>query len=160
MSASAPTLEVRELKFDNLDDTRAPLIIRVAYLVKGKFRRVGDQLIGQLPAVWERMFLGAEAVENRETPFLVSFPVTLQSSVALAIPAGYKAGAISPSEIREAFATCTTMSRQKPAALELDCNVQEWAGHFAPAQYASYHETLSRALAAIEPSVVLSVSTK
>jgi tetratricopeptide (TPR) repeat protein len=160
MSASAPALEVQELSFDNLDEPRQPLIIRVAYLVKGKFRRVGDQLIGQLPAVWERMFLGTEAVENRVTPFLVTFPLMVQSSVALALPPDYKADPIPAADIRQEFATCTATAQQEPDALKIDCSIQERTGHFAPSQYASYHDTLSRTLGAIEPNVVLTAVPK
>jgi len=155
MATSAPALEVQDVSFDNLDDPRLPLMVRVEYMVRGKFRRVGTQLIGQLPAVWERMFLGTDAVENRVTPFAVPIPVNVQSSVALTLPPTYKADPVPAAEFKQDFASCTETTHQDPAALKIDCDIHENTGNFPPAQYASFHDTLSKALGAIEPNVVL-----
>jgi tetratricopeptide (TPR) repeat protein len=155
MATGAPALEVESASFDNLDDPHQPLMVRVEYLVRGKFRRVGSQLIGQLPAVWERMFLGTEAVEKRATPFAVPIPVSFQSSVALTVPPDYKADPVPAEDFHQDFATCSETTRQEPAALKIDCDIHARTGNFTPAQYASYHDTLSKALGAIEPNVVL-----
>ena len=57
LAAGTPEVEVHRLDFDNLEEPGIPLVIHATYVVKGRFRRVGNQIIGQLPAVWEHMFL-------------------------------------------------------------------------------------------------------
>jgi transglutaminase-like putative cysteine protease/tetratricopeptide (TPR) repeat protein len=160
LAASAPALELQDASFDNLDDPRQPLLVRAEYMVRGKFRRVGGQLIGQLPAVWERMFLGTEAVEKRATPFTVQIPVNIQSNVALTVPPDYKADPLPAAEFKEDFASCTETTREESAALKIDCDIHARTGQFPPTQYASYHDTLDKALGAIEPNVVLTAVGK
>ncbi len=160
MSVSAPALEIRDFKCDNLDDPNVPLAIQAEYVIRGQFRRVGNDLIGQLPAVWEQMLIGCTPVENRETPFMISFPANLQTKVALAVPAGYEAESIPPADIHNEFATWSTTAHDKPASVEIDCNFRELAGHFEPSQYAAYHDAMSSALGAIEPNVVLRAAAK
>ncbi len=160
MAASAPALEVENVAFDNLDDPRLPLMVRMEYMVRGKFRRVGGQIIGQIPAVWERMFLGTEAVEKRVTPFAVPIPVNFQSSVALTVPPDFKADPVPAEDFRQDFASCTETTRQDAAALKIDCDIRAGSGKFPPGKYASYHDALSKALGAIEPNVVLTAVGK
>jgi hypothetical protein len=86
--------------------------------------------------------------------------VNIQSNVALTVPPDYKADPLPAAEFKEDFASCTETTREESAALKIDCDIHARTGQFPPTQYASYHDTLDKALGAIEPNVVLTAVGK
>ena len=57
--------EVTGFKLQNLQDTQAPLVLELDYVLKRQFHPAGDQLVGKLPDVWEHLYALAE---TRGTP--------------------------------------------------------------------------------------------
>ena len=67
-SAGGP-LQIQKVEIENFENPSAPLVLRIQGRVNGRFHAVGDSLVGQIPALWERFFLKADRVDKRQTPF-------------------------------------------------------------------------------------------
>ena len=65
--AAGGSLQIQKVDIDNLEDSSAPLVLRTDCLVKGRFHTVGESLVGQIPALWERFFLMPERGEPSDS---------------------------------------------------------------------------------------------
>jgi len=155
LAQGGQSLAIQDLNIGNLDDAGKPLLLEVNYVIKGRFHSVGNQLIGRLPAVWERLYLASESVEKRQSPFSLRYPMTLQSRLTLKLPAGFVSSEIKPAEIKTEFGQCALSPTEQPGVLNVDSKVRQSAGEFKPAQYEAYHETFNRILDSLEQNVVL-----
>jgi len=147
--------ELTGFALQNLEDTQAPLVLELDYALKKQFRRVENQLVGKLPDVWEQLYASAEPVEHRTTPFELSFPIEVQSTISLATPEGYREPA--PAEFRQdvqlAFATCRSEAQKDGPGLKIDYRLRRRAGKFTAAEYGPYRDNMVKALGPLEQTV-------
>ena len=155
MTRELPTVDLREAQIENVDDPQAPLRLRLRYLVPRRFQAVGGQLIGQLPAVWERWFLNGDPVEQRQTPFKVWVPVSVESHVTLTPPPGWQAAAARESKLDRPFCTGTASSQLEARKLRLDTQVTQRPGQFPANDYRAYLDATSTALGLVEQGMIL-----
>jgi hypothetical protein len=152
--------EANSFKLQNLDDTQAPLVLDLDYTLKKQFHLTGNQLVGILPDVWEQLYASADPVDKRTTPFELSFPVNVDSTITVAIPAGYREPALGDfrQNLQSAFATSRCEARNAGSALQIDYSLQRRAGKFTAADYGPYRENMIKALAPLEQTVAFTKS--
>lgn len=83
LAARAPTVQVHQFSFPDLDDPTKPARIELAYDVPGRLHDEGGQRRGVLPALWEEDYLNAPFVKDRQNPFRFTYPITFDSEVTL-----------------------------------------------------------------------------
>ena len=153
-------VELSEFSADALETPYAPLRLHCVYTLKRQFHRSKGGLSGILRAGIERLYLTADPVENRLTPFEVTIPLQILSSVSLAVPEGFVAEALSSSSSKPdpRFAACQSHFRidGKQVNLEFQCIMP--TGKFGPADYAAYRGTMDQALSMLEKEVTLKSS--
>ncbi len=130
-------------------------MLELDYVLKKQFHLTGNQLTGKLPDVWEDWYAAAEPVEHRTTPFELSFPMNLESTIVVATPAGYRELMAEDlhQDVRMAFATSRSEAQKEGAGLKIDYRLQRRAGKFAAADYGAYRENMVKALGALEQPV-------
>lgn len=155
-------IEMTDVAIENLDNGSAPLVVRLVYAMKRQFQRGGQQLSGQLPALWERRCFAMEPVPNRFSPFEIVFPTLFETTVELAPPAGYKV--LSPDQFHRtnssAFITYSSSADLDADALRIRCQIQQPAGKYPAAQYAASRLAADDALQVFEQNVVLARTGK
>ena len=150
-------VQIRALETENVDNTAGPLVLRVRYLAGDRFDAVGDQIVGRLPAPWERRFLAEEFVENRETPFQVHFPVRYRSTVRFNVPEGYRVWTLEPfNRSRDGtFADWSVQATPGDRSITIECQVDRLAGHFEAGLYPTFQQEMAEAAGLLESSLVL-----
>jgi tetratricopeptide (TPR) repeat protein len=146
---------VTSFELENLEDTQAPLVLDMDYILKRQFHLTGNQLVGKLPDVWEQVYAAAEPVELRTTPFELSFPIEVESTILLAIPQGCREPALEDfrQNVQTAFATGRSEARKEGAGLQIDYRLQRRAGKFTAAEYGPYQDDMVKALGPLEQVV-------
>jgi tetratricopeptide (TPR) repeat protein len=145
------------LRFDlaNLEDTRQPLMFDLEYVVKRQFHRVGDELAGKLPDVWEQVFASAEPVEQRTTPFELNFPIDAMSTIDLQTPPGYQA--LKPSlfqqQLQSDFSACSSDASSTPTGITIRYRVVRGTGKYPASDYKTFQENMVKILGPIEQTV-------
>jgi len=147
--------EVTSFNLHNLEDTQAPLVIELDYVLKNQFHLAGNQLVGKLPDIWEHIYTSAEPVEHRITPFELSIPLDVESTIALATPEGYREPALKVfrENVKMAFAMSQSEAKKEGTGLKIDYHLQRRAGKFEAAEYDSFHENMVKALNPLEQTV-------
>lgn len=147
--------EVAGLKLQNLDDTGCPLVLELDYVLKRQFHLAGNQLVGKLPDVWEQLYASADPVERRTTPFELSFPIDVESTITLAAPEGYQEPALEDfrHNVQMAYATSQSVAQKEGPDLKIDYRLKRRAGKFAAAEYGPYRDNMAKALAPLEQTV-------
>jgi hypothetical protein len=150
-------LQIQKVEIENLEDKSAPLVLKTDYLVKGKFHTVGESLVGQIPPLWERFFLNAQRVENRQTPFVARYPLRIKSAITLDLPDGFTTGEMGGlnREEQTSFAEWKISAEGKGNTLQLGFEATRGVGQFSPDQYGAYCDSIERTVAALAQNVVL-----
>jgi hypothetical protein len=150
-------LQIQKVEIENLEDKSAPLILKTDCLVKGKFHTVGESLVGQVPAPWERFFLNAQRVENRQTPFVARYPLRIKSAITLDLPDGFTTGDMGGlnREEQSSFAEWKVSAAGKGDTLQLGFEVTRGVGQYSPDQYSAYCDSIERTVGALAQNVVL-----
>ena len=150
-------LQIQKVEIENLEDKSAPLVVKTDCLVKGKFHTVGESLVGQVPAIWERFFLNAQRVDNRQTPFVARYPLRIKSAITLALPEGFTAGEMGAlnREEQSSFAEWKMSAADKGDTLQLGFEAQRSVGQYSPDQYGAYCDSIERTVGALAQNVVL-----
>ncbi|MEA3211938.1 MAG: hypothetical protein QOE70_4995 [Chthoniobacter sp.] len=155
MNHEAPSLDLREALIEGIDDPQRPLGLRLRYTLRRKFQNVAGQLIGQLPAVWERLYLAGEPVEQRLTPFKLWVPLKFESHVSLTPPAGWQAAPAEAPKVAGPFCTGIARARLEQRTLRVESTLTQDIGQFPPAQYGAFVEAGREALGLVEQGVAL-----
>lgn len=155
-------VELSDFKAEPLETPYAPLRLYCAYTLKRQFHRSNDRLSGVLRAGIERPYLTADPVDNRLTPFEVTIPLRLRSSVSLTVPEGFSAEQPSSSapKLDPRFAACQSPFRIDGPRVTLEFQCRLPAGKFSPADYAAYRATMAQALALLEREVSLKAAAR
>jgi hypothetical protein len=156
-AAAGGPLQIQKVEVENLEDQTAPLVVRTECVVKGKFHTVGESLVGQIPAVWERFFLNAQRVENRQTPFVARYPLRVKSAITLGLPTGFASGDMGPlnKEEHSSFAEWKMSAEGKSDAVHVAFEASRGVGQYSPDQYGAYCDSIDRTVAALAQNVVL-----
>ncbi len=156
----APTggaFQVQTLEINHLLDRNKPLVFKATYLLRNTFKDAGGTLLGQLPALWERMYLGAPSVPDRRTPFVVEFPLEFSTEVDVRAPENYGMQSLASRDDRgqNKFAKWKMHAQPTPQGESIHYELHLASGHYAAADYKAYDDELDRALAALSPTVAL-----
>jgi hypothetical protein len=150
-------LQIQKVEIENLEDKSAPLVLKTDCLVKGKFHTVGESLVGQIPALWERFFLSAQRIENRQTPFVARYPLRIKSAITLDLPDGFTTEEMSALNRQEqsSFAEWRVSAENKGDALQLVFEAARGVGNYSADQYGAYCDSVERTVGALAQNVVL-----
>ena len=155
MTRELPGVDLREANIENVEDPQSPLQLKLHYVVPRRFQTAGGQLIGQLPALWERWFLNSDPVQQRQTPFKVWIPVNFESRVTLTPPAGWRTSSTPESKLSRPYCTGSASTQLESRKLRLDCRITQRPGQFPATEYRAYLDATSSALALLEQGIVL-----
>lgn len=155
--AGLAEVELSDFIAEPLETPCAPLRLYCAYTLRQQFHRSNNRLSGILRAGVERAYLTADPVDNRLTPFEVTIPLHLRSSVSLAVPGGFSAEQPSSSapKFDPRFADCRSSFRIDGPRVNLEFQCSLPAGKFSPSDYAAYRATMAQALSMLEREVTL-----
>jgi hypothetical protein len=114
-------------------------------------------LLGQLPLVWERVYLDVPPVPNRRTPFVIAYPLDFSSTIEFIAPAGYVVQRQPTINTHgdSSFVTWNLHTEPTEHGIQLRYQLHEPAAKYPAAQYADYDNALDRAVTAISQSIVL-----
>jgi Flp pilus assembly protein TadD len=150
-------VQVTSFEIEHLLEREKPLVLKATYLVRNNFKPVDGKLVGQLPALWERMYLGSAAVTDRRTPFTVEYPLVFSSEVKMKAAPGFTLQVSDASESDHAseFVSWKRRNTSVEPDLQVSYELRLNSGHYSAAQYASYQDEMERALAALSQTVSL-----
>lgn len=155
ISAEAPSIHLREAKFDELDDPHAPLRLQLHYTLTGGFHLAGDRLAGQVPAIWERMYVSGDATENRFSPFKLWVATRIASTVEFTPPPGWHTAVGKGSSVKTPYCEATLKESADHDLLRFESQLTQRAGLFPADQYSAYVEAVRKSRALAEESIVL-----
>jgi hypothetical protein len=155
-----PGANLTEAKIEGLDDPESPLHIDLRYTLQGRFKAVAGQLLGHLPAAWERMYLAVDSVEKRASPFRLWIPIQIESTTILTPPTGWLPVANNVRPIDNAFDHATATARLDGVRLVIDIRLARRTGQFPANQYRAFMDAGSAAVGFAEQNVVLKKFTK
>ncbi len=150
-------IQVQSLKIENLEDRDKPLIFNASYLVRGRFQPADRSLVGQVPALWEQMYLDVPPVPKRRTPFEIEYPLDFASTVEFSAPEGFAIADLTPLNRGGQTPYCNwkVSATAKRDRLKIDYELHLQSGQYQTSQYSEYGEELSHAIAALSQNVVL-----
>ncbi len=153
--SSSGTVILRELTAENLSSPQSPLVLNIRYLLPGVFHSVEHQISGRITAVWEQVFLSIPHIENRQTPYRLEYPVTIQSDVELTSPGGYHIK-LSPSSgnHRDDISDWSMETEKEPTRLRIHYEVRVPNRQGPASDYQLLETSLNRSLEALERSIV------
>jgi tetratricopeptide (TPR) repeat protein/transglutaminase-like putative cysteine protease len=149
-------LQVEKLDIEHLNDKDLPLVLRLTYIVKEKFHAVNGTVLGQIPAPWEQLYIAAQHLDQRRTPFAVCYPVQFTSSIRLSAPPGC---AIGPMDLFNAqqqtpFASWRLAAEPIGDDVELTFRFEDSAGRYSADEYPAYQASMEQAVRALAKNVV------
>ncbi len=150
-------MQVQSLAIEHLADRNQPLVFKAVYLVRGRFQAADDALVGQIPALWEQMYLEVPPVRTRRTPFEVEYPLEFSSTVEFIAPKGFaiEPPASADNRNESVFAVWKIHTTPNRQGLKAQYELQLNSGRYPASDYSRYSEDFSRANAALSQSVVL-----
>jgi hypothetical protein len=148
--------ELLDMTIGALEDSRAPLTLRVNSLIRGQFQLLGNQMVGTAPLGIERTFLAAQAVEKRTAPFEIASPLLLERTLTITLPAEFKPKLESlPARNTETeFLRCQTSVEALSSGWRLSSSVYEPSGRRPAEQYGPYCAAVRQALETLRPTLV------
>jgi hypothetical protein len=147
--------ELLKLDLENLEKPQSPLVLSLVYTLRAQFHVAGRELIGKLPACFEHTYLTTEAVEKRLSPFQVAIPLTLEATVTIRPPEGFRAKPVEASSQNwdARFLRGQVNATTETSRLRLTCQLHQRAGRFAASDYAAFCAALDRASNDLSPKL-------
>jgi hypothetical protein len=151
------SMKVQSLEIEHLGERDRPLVFKATYLVRGRFQAADDSLLGQLPALWEQMYLDAQPARDRRTPFVVEYPLDFSSTIDFVTPEGFSAPTLPAmtQQSQSPFVTWKMHAEHADAGLRIHYDLHLPAGHYSASQYTTYDEDMDRAVAALSQNIIL-----
>jgi tetratricopeptide (TPR) repeat protein len=140
----------------NLDDLSEPLILKASYQIKELLHPTYGLLVGRLPQFLESDMVEYEEIEERQTPFRLSYPTDVIARVRLKLPAGYTVDG-SPADVSQASAFGGLASRVTitDGQFEILSRLTRRTGEYSAAQWRDYTRFLSLAGETFAPRLLL-----
>ncbi len=80
---------IEKIEVENLSNRLEPLRFTLQYTVPNVFYYVGDKMAGQLPILWEDIYLDVSHDASRTDPFQFSYPSVIENQVRFTPPQGF-----------------------------------------------------------------------
>ena len=105
----------------------------------------------QTPSLFE-----LAAVETRTTPFEISLPITVQCSMEVHAPSGFKAQPISEGvpDIKNQFVSGNFTATTNADGWRMNYRFGEFSGRFAPEEYPAHNLAMRQTLDMLDPRLV------
>ncbi|WP_223644220.1 DUF3857 domain-containing protein [Corallococcus sp. EGB] len=157
MGGSRAGVSVTSLEAPDLDEPERPLILKVEYVVRGRFASAGVGVVGQLPSPWEHNFLSLRDTERRDSPVEVRTPLVIESVTHFEVPSGQD---LTAQELADRsgttdYAEWKLTSRLADGVLTRDFRIQRAKGRYEASRYTAYKDAMQGALGALEERVSL-----
>ncbi len=155
INTQLPAIDLQDAQIENLEDRHLPLRVHLQYTAHQRCESAGSHIIVRLPAAWERLFLATRPVVKRYTPFRIWAPVNIDSTTALAIPAGWKAEVPKPRKIDLKFCTGKFQATLSGKTLHLASQVEEKSGEYPAGMYAPFTDSMNSVIGLSEQTILL-----
>jgi hypothetical protein len=155
ISAQAPSLNLRDAKFEELDDPHVPLHAQLHYTLAGGFHLAGNRLTGLVPAIWERLYVSDDSVENRFSPFKLWDATHISSTVEFTPPQGWHTTVGKGSSLKNSYCEASVKETADHDLLRFESQLTQRSGQFPATQYNAYIEAVRQSRALTEQSIVL-----
>ncbi len=149
------SLQVHHLSTKNLASPSLPLVLQIRYSVKGAFTRNGDELRGRIPGGWERGFLVAPHLQERNSPFRIAYPVRSRSKVTIQPPPGFTPGSIRAKAAKgsDPFFTWDVKPKIRDGNVELRLDLIRRPGAHPSSAYTRLQQSVERLTELFEPDL-------
>jgi tetratricopeptide (TPR) repeat protein len=161
LSQNGP-IRVKRVEVSNLDVTREPLRIKVAYTVPNSFYRTSDasgekSLVGSLPCGWESRFVLTPATDSRRTPFEVRMGRDIASTVDVELPDGYQIAGFDNYNANghSQYGSWSSQASQDASKAHVRYQVHLVAGRHPAAAYEEFYSDMNDSLAVLRTPMTL-----
>jgi hypothetical protein len=113
-------------------------------------------LVGNAPMNFERGLLLDQAVETRTTPFEVAIPVTIDCSMDIHPPAGFRPQSLPEiaADIKSRFVSSQFSAVTNSGGWRMNYRLGEVSGRFAPEDYSAHNLAVRQTLDMLAPRLV------
>jgi len=138
------------------------LHLKISYLVRGQLRPSDGKLIGQMPCLFERAYLGLDPMPARANPVQITIPVAFNSHVAFMVPSGYSSPVFEGSQrpTTNLLSVFQVEVSPKTNQVIIDWKAERRAGNFPSSRYDEIRRSMDSALGALGQAIVLTRSGK
>jgi Transglutaminase-like superfamily len=150
-SGTSP-LRLDDVVIKDLDAIEKPLTLNLKYAVPDAFHTVGAaagaSLVGRIPSPWETFFFQAEYLQRRKSPFELSMPMRLESTIEFKLPKGFDlkdVNALAESK-RTPFVAWATRVKRDGDTMKLEFRARRNAGLHQANEYATFYKDMKSAL--------------
>jgi len=156
MLGGATEVALSRSSITGLDDRQQPVVLKVAYSSARKFSVLPQQLVGALPAPWERQNLMPDTVDDRRNPFRLRTPRAIRSSVTIHLPSGYRAGELPKEQVLDdVFRHARATWKATDKTLHFDLAVTRKTGSHAKEAYDPFVQSAQQLVDALQTHLVL-----
>lgn len=161
LSHSGGQVRIKHLEITNLEAVSKPLQIDVEYTIPNSFHLVltggHKSLVGSLPCTWESEFSVAQAIDVRKTPFEVSIPRCIESSLTIQLPDGYQLSNLDQcnGSGRSKFRSWSASASQSADLVKIAYEVHIAPGLHPAADYEQFYSETNDSLAVLQTPVTL-----
>ncbi len=139
----------------NFDDPAAPLVVHLEYRIDDAFHQADGPsglLVGSAPRPWETLWIAADDLPQRTTPFQLR-PFEVETTVTFTMPPGYRMRQPAASQSAQGNRFVMWSVASDPSTTCAVFRVRQMPGRSAAADYASYFDETRRVLAVMEKPV-------
>jgi tetratricopeptide (TPR) repeat protein len=133
--------EVKEFRFENIDDLPQPARLSISYVVRNAIKTSDGKASAALPALWERDYLSQTFVPNRTTPFLFRFPFHFSSDVSVKVPASAHFAGLAKRDAGKFADWEIKPGAPSSAGSTVHFDFRVHPGEYPADQYANFYET-------------------
>lgn len=155
-------VRVKRVDATNLEAVREPLHLHLEYVIPNSFHVFAadggkKSLLGSLPCAWESEVLLTQALDSRKTPFEISTPKLIRSSLVVHVPEGYEFANIDQcsGSGQSKYRSWSAKAIQDGSTIRIDYAARIVAGRHAAKEYEDYYSDLNEALAVLQTPVML-----
>ena len=146
-------LDLERLELRGLGSTVEPLELELAYTLRGAVQPIDGQLVGRLPALWERSLLEPPPAEGRRSDYDSELPLRVETELLLRAPEGLRLQPPQPSEGQNALGRWSLAAEPDAAgdgALLLRRRVESPPLRVPRSEYDAFAEAAEQALRGCE----------
>ncbi len=159
-------IRVKRVDPVNLDAICEPLRIKLEYTVPNGFRSINSSvsdksLVGSLPCVWETQYTLAPEVDSRKTPFEVSMPRCVESSLTINVPDDYRFADLEQcnGSGQSEFRRWSSRASQAGQTVTIEYQIHLAAGVHPAAAYEQFYTDSNESLAVLRAPLTLQRQT-